>query len=349
MEQVGSERGNGKVAHIGSWRDSVLMTYRATLSLAIQDAELASLNHHQAHLRPGTNTLPISFPEEVYAATDAKAWLLVMQKHDAPRRSFKDLHNSLQRCELLAYPETSMYSLYIAIAGIASKATEERVCGTLYTPQSSKGFTNLLIAWYRAYKSVFATSHEDPFCLVIYWHAVFIYISVDFDTLEGAIGRDKVGEGSEEQAEHIEYTKQWALSRSAKRAIVHAFFLQKEVGARRLDQEPAIHVPRAVFQAALALYCYTQFGRDADVSTSSSSTYGPSCDADDEEFPEIRLLGFKSAEVIFEIHGFRRQRPAPLKAVTLCALYDLLQRIGHWEIARVFAKILGLLIHGESE
>jgi len=273
-----------------------------------------------------------------------------MQEHNAPRRCYRDLQDSLNRGEVLT--ELNMYALYVAIVEIASKATEERGFGTLYTSESSARFTNLLLAWYRSYQEVFAADREDPFCLVIYWHALFIYISVDFNRLESAIGRDKTPEGHESEVDNIEYTKQWAASRSAKRAIVHAFFLQKELGARRLDQEPAIHVPRAVFQAAVALYCYTKFGPDFEVSATSYVASGSVREDEGQgqvEFPEVRLLGFKSAEVIFEINGFRRQRPAPLKSVTLCALYDLLQRIGHWEIARVFAKILGLLIHGESE
>jgi hypothetical protein len=329
---------------ITSGSEMLLTNDRATLSLTIHDVELASLAHHQPNMRSGTNTLPVSYPAEVYAATDAKEWLRVIQNHSTARRSFKALHLSMQRGEVLTFPETSMYTLYIMIVEIANMATEERVFGTLYAPESSTRFTNLLITWYRSYDALLTTGEEDPFCLSIYWHAVFIYISVDLDRLEGAIGRDKTGDSNNDaEAENVEYAKDWALSKAAKRAIVHAFFLQKELGARRLDQEPAIHVPRGVFQAALALYCYMQFGRDLDGVPSMSG------EDDNVEFPEVRLMGFQPAEVIFEINGFRRQRPAPLKAVTLCALYDLLQRIGHWEIARVFAKILGLLIHGESE
>lgn len=327
----------------------MLTNNRATLSLTIQDAELASLAHHQPNMRPGTNTLPVPYPIEAYAATDAKEWLRIMQKHNTARRCFKDLQDSLRRHEILTFPEMSMYSLYVIIAEIASMAAEERISGTLYTPPSNTRFTNLLITWHRSYSTVLKANHEDPFCIIIYWHALFIYISVDFNRLESAIGRDKTTDAdadcdADAEAENIQYARRWALSKASRRAIVHAFILQKELSARRLDQEPAIHVPRAVFQAAVALYCYLHFGRDVD--TAGSSSLG---DGDGEEFPEIRMLGLKSTEVIFEINGFRRQRSAPLKAITLCALYDLLQRIGHWEIARVFAKILGLLIHGESE
>jgi hypothetical protein len=292
---------------------------------------------------------------ESYAATDAQEWLRAMQKGDTTRRSFQQLESAIGRCEILTHPGLSTYSLYIVLVEIAASAADQ-ASSAQFTPEASERFTNQLICWYCSYKQIAPADQEEPYCLLIYWHAIFIYISVNLNKLECAVGRDTAAMGltseskDSELDESIEYTRRWAVSKAAKRAIVHCSLLQKQLGARRLDQEPAIHVPRIVFHAALALYCYAQYGRE---SLQSTVTVARSVEEDtlndiNLDFPEVKLLGLSPAQIILETNGFRRQPPAPLKAATLCSLYDLLQRFGHWEIARVFARILGLLIHGES-
>ncbi|EXJ79168.1 hypothetical protein A1O3_08669 [Capronia epimyces CBS 606.96] len=317
--------------------------HRAALSLTIHDAELSCLSHHESSIRSGSNCLHLAAQSEVYSATDAQGWLQELQKHKPVRTTYRDLQQRLQRQELLVMPGMSSYSLYIALVEISSAACDERATGTLYGPAAFGRFSSLLTCWYQSYKQIATAGEGDRFCLMIYWHAIFIYISVDIGKLEHAVGRDAAISGDpDSNLTSVEYAREWSTTKAAERAVAHAFLIQKQLGARRLDQEPAIHVPRAVFQAALVLYCYTQFWSGLDA-TNATSKEGDTASGG-LDFPEIELLGYNPSAILFELHGFRPHRGAPYATAVLCAMYDLLQRVGHWDIAREFSRTLGSLL-----
>jgi hypothetical protein len=312
---------------------------RAALSLVIHDVELASLVHHEATIHSGSNTLHITCHDDIYFAPDAKEWRQAIQRHRTTQPYFRDLQRDLGSLEQVSLPEINFYTLYIAIVEIAARACNERADGTLYDMDAFSRYSRKLICWYRSHKQVAASDQDDPFCLMIYWHALFIYISVDMNRLEMAIGRDR--EGTTTYLDHVNYARLWASTAAAKRAVIHAYLLQKRLGARRIDQEPAIHVPRAIFHASLAVYHYAQNGGWTEMRDIG--------DRDNNlDFEEIKLLGHNPLKILCEIHGFRRQKPAPSETAVLCALHDVLQRFGHWGIAKEFANILDVLIFDES-
>ena len=108
-----------------------------------------------------------------------------------------------------------------------------------------------------------------------------------------------------------------------------------------VDFEPAIHVPRAMFLAAVSWYCYTQYGPDGG--PNDVLTHGPL------NFPKMALLEVNLAMLLFKANGFKLGKPAAIEARgALCGWTGLLQHIGHWEITRKFGSILGALIHNEA-
>ena len=104
-----------------------------------------------------------------------------------------------------------------------------------------------------------------------------------------------------------------------------------------LGCEPAIYVPRAIFIAVLSFYCYSKYG--------SNGVLAP----DRLDFPEIKAIDSSVTMLLYETNGLKYGRPVAIEAHgVLCALADLLRRIGHWEIARNFASILDALTQYEA-
>ncbi len=93
-----------------------------------------------------------------------------------------------------------------------------------------------------------------------------------------------------------------------------------------------MHVPRAMFFSAICLFCY--------------SKYGDGAQEQQLIFPELQLRDNDVSALLREADGNRNG--SDVEIGPLCTLVDLLERIGHWEIARKFASILGGLIHAES-
>ena len=157
-------------------------------------------------------------------------------------------------------------------------------------------------------------------------------ICADFDLLEKAVGRDGPYLAPGDQ---LLVTK-WASSKDAKRCVLHGLMVKKHVEAIALGSDPAIHVPRALFQAGIAWFCYTKF-RECDNAAYNTTFYNV-------DLQELKLFGTHPALLLFEANEFingRRGAYGPLPVLT-----DLLRRLGHWEIAQRLAAILAALMNG---
>lgn len=87
-----------------------------------------------------------------------------------------------------------------------------------------------------------------------------------------------------------------------------------------------------MFSSAVCLFCY--------------SNYDDGGDEQHWDFPEFQLLGVNQSALLREANEYKYRSEEELGPVY--GFVDLLQRIGHWEILRKFASILGVLIHVES-
>jgi hypothetical protein len=242
---------------------------------------------------------------------------------------------------------------------------------------SSAAFTSCfsaLMCWYTTFDGATGLSSPHPrpdtLCLLVLWHTVFMSLLTKFNLLERAIGRN--GSDSATAAADTAYATTWATSREAQRTILHAHALLYSLGAMRLDAEAAIHIPHCLFLAGIASYCYTRFRRPQSQSQSlplsQSQSVAPTPVAEFPEFairgapvtthlfgsPSASAAGTPAAELelssVSDHIGTVRTRPsAQLGAAMMCTLVDMLQRVGHWGIARKYAATLSALVFADSE
>jgi hypothetical protein len=314
------------------------------MGLYIHDAQLASLFHHDPILRHNATPLSIAASNELFSAPSAAQWAQLMRRCSPTQTSLRQHLYFSQSQEAQEHPlaaeiscSHSRLSCYVILHSIEA-AVEEASQTSLGWPnqQSFSKFFDALICWYDAYGTICSTHEADTFCLIILWHKIFMSLLVDFNALERAIGRD----GSSNAVSAQDYVNVWASSVDAKRCIIHASLINRLMGAMHVDAEPAIHVPRCMFLAAIAWYCYVKFGVVDNTTPVADGAF---------DFPEFRILDINPEQYLFEVSGFQKRKPSVIEASPLCRLTDMLHKIGHWDIARRFARILGLLIHGDTD
>lgn len=313
---------------------------RIVLGLHIHDAELADIFHHEPFLRHGTRQLPLAASKALFTASSAREWASLYDiesfTENLPYPGSRSLGTPGVH-DLEAIPFNCRFTAYAALAGIAATIVENRSMGQLDIFLTER-IQETLIAFYARYLSSLSPFEPDNLGITVLWHLTFMALHVDFDLLERAVGRD----GGIMDPDTTASVAAWASSRQAKRCVTHASLIQKKLEALSVGFEPAIHVPRAMFLAALSWYCYTRYG--TDTGSEEMSAQGAL------DFPEMQLLKVNPAMLLFEANGFKLGKPAAVEASgALCGLTDLLQRIGHWEIARKFGSILGALIHNETD
>ncbi|OBT65027.1 hypothetical protein VE03_05217 [Pseudogymnoascus sp. 23342-1-I1] len=218
----------------------------------------------------------------------------------------------------------------------------------------------------------------DTLCLMVLWHTVFMSLVTDFNVLERAVGRN----GAENWTldADLAYATSWATSREAQRCILHAHALLYSLGALRLDAEAAIHIPHCLFLAGIASYCYTRFRRPSSFQAHGHNQTSHLASPDSQlqptmEFPEFTVRGAPIPQHLFgspaastsvggtfpatddasnafspEEDPTTRFRPtSDVGAAMMCTLIDMLQRIGHWGIARKYAATLSTLVDADSD
>ncbi|RPB02447.1 hypothetical protein L873DRAFT_1673741 [Choiromyces venosus 120613-1] len=326
---------------------------RTVLGLYIHDVELASMFHHEPALRHHANILPLACSTELFEAPNAAIWAARYLAQDqnavtsAPIKTFRDFSDRIFPSWPVASPcpvtvsvppvitadYTCMYTLYISLLSINAAACDAQSLGNLRSQETFSSLSTALLQWHHYYQNALKLSSNGPqpciFSLMALWHAVFLYLLVDINKLELAIGRDVNNPPSSAQ-EEVAYAMKWASTPSAKRAVIHGTLLQKQLANTPLDAEPAIHVSRALFHTGVVWCCWTKFAPQVDVDGRDVS----------KEWDEMQMLGVDTDKILGAAGGGRRV----IEKANLCALTDMLRRVGHWGIARRFARILGELV-----
>ncbi len=324
-----------------AWNDWVLSeaTIRVVLGLHVHDAELATIFHHEPLLRHGTGRLPLASSDRAWNASTAKQWKEVTRKDYEGWPSQQSL-NMLGRGneEVMDHlisnvPVSGKFNAYVLLQGIGANVCDSRQRGQIDASTLAR-FSDDLILWYKKFCGGGAERHPDPFCSMILWHHIFISLFVDFDMFERAIGR----EGAESSRLCRESAAHWAHSIEARRCIIHASLIQTLVEALLVSTEPAIHVPRILFHAALVWFCFTTFPSHLDLHVGFHTVL---------ELPEFRVLNIKPSQIPFEVKDIESGRAPGSHPSALCGLTDHLQRISHWGISKKLASILGPLIYGD--
>ncbi|KAN0120296.1 Fungal specific transcription factor domain containing protein [Hyaloscypha variabilis] len=310
---------------------------RITLGLQIHDSELASIFHHEPILRHNSATIPLASSSTLFGTSNADQWIATLQKEERRMNNggsrSNEVLDSRQNFSGSSLASPGSFTAYAFLAGIAARICETRKLGELDESARSE-FVKSLVEWHQEFSRSRDTT--DPLCLMVLWHSTFMTLLADLDMLERAVGRDT----PEALASSTEDFRRWVSSLDAKRCIVHGLLAHKHVKELQMGMEPAIHIPRTLFQAGMTLFCYTlpqvpplDMGRDNSPQALLA-------------LPEMKLIDPSSAMYIFEPGRKCSDKISAIEASALCNITDLLQRIGHWEIARKYASTLESVLHG---
>jgi hypothetical protein len=284
------------------------------------------LTHLEPLLRHRTSdALPLS-SSLVFSASTAAEWAYVVQSEAATSET-AICGGYLQ--------QSASFSAYVSLEGIGTSISKDRRDGRL-DDTAFDSHHDSLVSWYNEYGELTAKEQPGQLSLTMLWHWVYMCLLADFDQLEIAIGRD----GQEAAESAVEYISDWVSSPNSTRCALHAFLAQRQLQSLPFDSTPALHVPRILFSAAIAWYCYLQYGPAENVTTTLFDDLNA-------HFPELGILSPLVTTQLREITrlGWKKGGISDLKAVTLCQLGDSLQHIRHWGIARMFAKIVACLIY----
>jgi hypothetical protein len=302
------------------WVDSEQRA-RVQVALNIHDAELATLLHHQPIRSHRFRQYPRLSSDALFAAPTASKWAALYQQ-SMETEPESPVYARLSRTSD-PFPSTALKSRFTAY-GIL-----ESINARLVDAKQSQEFdhiicheiSNLLMDWWQTYY----TSNRDPFCLPVLWHSIFISLYADLDLLEQAIGRDGQGPSSEASIP----VHEWACSLNASRCLIHASLIAQHLDSMSISAEAAIHVPRALFSAALAYLCVAQYAPKHVVSVEAFAS------------PEIKILGEDvSRGVCYSEIGHAGGESMVADLDQLYRLIDLLQRGGRWGISHSFANLL---------
>jgi hypothetical protein len=284
--------------------------------------------------------MPLAATSTIFMASNADQWIAALRKEEirtingvSGLSEGLDSHQNLYRSGIAS---PGSFTGYAFLEGIAARICESRKLGELDFSARSE-FEKSLVEWHREFTC--AKDKTDPLCLMVLWHSTFMTLLADLDMLERVVGRDS----PEEPESTTEAFRRWGSSLDAKRCIVHGLLAHKHVKELQLGMEPAIHIPRTLFLAGMTLFCYT-LPRVPPMDT------GRECFPQElMALPEIKLIDASSAMYIFESGRNSSDKLSAIEASALCNITDLLQRIGHWELARKYASTLESIVHGEGQ
>jgi hypothetical protein len=307
-----------------SWHRWIESEQRARVQVAlhIHDAELATLLHHQPIRNHRFRQFPQLASDALFSAPTASKWATLYRQ--SLQSQLNDPVYPRVEQSLDSFPITGRYSRFAAY-GIL-----ESINARLVDAKQSDEFdhlvcqeiSDLLINWWKTYYA----PTQDPFCLPVLWHSIFISLYADLDLLEQSIGRD----GHHPVLEAIAPVREWASSLNASRCLVHASLITHYLERMSISSEPAIHVPRALFSAALTYLCVSQHAPKHIICVQAFAS------------PEIELLGDLNVSRAYCFPGYTYNSEGSVVADLdhLYRLIDLLQRGGRWGISQAFAGVL---------
>ncbi|PBP25602.1 hypothetical protein BUE80_DR003458 [Diplocarpon rosae] len=308
------------------------------MGLYIQDAQFASTFHHPPLLQHDASRLSVASNDELFAAATPTRWAHLTRLSPTPTKLSTHLHvnQPSHHCTTPLSKELSCkdsrLSASLILHSISASVQASKASNSL-SSSVRQGYEESLICWYHAYEETRTTQEPDALCLMVLYHEIFMSLLVDFCQLELAIGSNA--------PEAVAYARTWSTSIDAKRAIIHASLIHRQAEGIRYDAEPALHVPRSMFLAARAWYCYIHF----DTSDQTLPGDGGEFDA----IPEIEMFNIDPLQYLPGANGYGTGKPLVSEAATLGRLTDLLEQVGHWGIARRFAVIFRSLIYGEQQ
>ncbi|KAM0542640.1 hypothetical protein ACHAPJ_012719 [Fusarium lateritium] len=314
-----------------SWKEWVQQEEesRAAAAICIHDAEFSALFSTEPFIRNSINDI-LTCSDELWAMPNAEDW----------RQAFNNTMKAANTQDVafstgpgsIADPDTtssealdnSQFNAYLKLESIASSVLQAKAVGTWLS--SSQQLESALLQFRVRHLKSDSSLSTDYFCQEILWHSTFISLFVDLNRLELAAGRD----GYEEAQKHLDYAKTWATSQDGRRCVLHGALILQKAESMSIRTEPAIHVPRVLYWAAMVWYTYTKFGRGYTAMDMISK----------DRFPELEGSGINDGKLLLKAHGLNNPRPPHVSSGILYGLLDLLQRIGHWDLSRKLASLI---------
>lgn len=360
---------------------------RAVHGLFVHDAMLARMFHHAPLLRHDTMTVPAAADDDLFHAPNASIWKQILLRQPSTQPLLNHcLHVNLQHHEV-THPmseelrlKSGLFTAYVVLNGISASISERQQAGQLLpTSVAFDQHFDALMCWYFTFvngtelQSSNIQSPSDVFrhMIMVLWHCTFMALVTNFNILERAAGREGLEDGTEEA--DVAYARQWANSQHAQRCMIHAHDLLFSLGAMRLDAEPAIHIPHCLFLAGIACHAYTKFRHSQRETPPDVSLQGQKAPDSRHtlDIPEFTLRGAPVPIHLFETSKApsqnlnvaqngralgdnpqepRHRRLGPdIGPGMMFTVIDLLQRIGHWGIARKYATTLAILAQTDGD
>lgn len=316
---------------------------RIALAIYAQDGEFASTFHRDPMLRHESLRLPAPSDDELFTATSSADWIaLIRSRSQEPATSFGHLLHNLQPEHSYLQPlpqemscKDSRFTCYIILHGIAAGIMEQSDLTTTSVIPLEK-YEHSLMCWYHAYAKSQPLQYIEPLGLNILFHEVFMSSMVDLNLLERAIGRD----GSKGLEEARDYVRTWSTTSQAQRCLIHASMIYRHAASMRIDDEPAVHVPRCMFHGAIVWYCFVHFApADFNVKKAQHDASG----LFEAKYWDTNPVGLR-----YRFDEDMTGRPRIDEVGTLCALTSLLHRIGRCGISKKYGGILSCLIYSKE-
>ncbi|KAJ5302333.1 hypothetical protein N7508_007196 [Penicillium antarcticum] len=303
---------------------------RLLAGIHIHDVEISELFISDPYFRHSPSKLPLLSDDEPWLAKTAKEWSQKMITHLSGSHSYaSSLRPSTRIPDELSFSKNTMtngFHTYLELESLAASAMEAKSTANL---EQQSSYENALINLYETKISPSGAQNAETYSLAVLWHSAFISLHADINRIELAIGK----EGLTESENQREYIREWASSPDGQRCALHAAIILRELQKSPIGTEPPIHIPRIIFRAAVIWFCYTEFGAEM------TNNCHPSV-----EFPELQKIGINCQRLTFEANGFKVLRPTISESSTFCGLVDVLPRVGHWGVSRLFTSILNLLV-----
>lgn len=323
-----------------NWREWVRTEERIRLGMAlyVHDAEIASTLHHEILLPSRSRRTPSSDADVLFNVQTPQEWIAQYRDRTsllatpASETSSRSGAAETPYERLLSIPINCHFSVYAALEEILASVVQVRIDDML----DNKFIENLhscLLTFRSQYGHQSSPARQSEPLQggnIVLCHLIWISLHADIDLLERAVGRD----GPNLDPTDLAKVHGWARSDNARRAVAHSIMIRKSLEHFPLTSEPALHVPRSLFSSAICLFCYVKYGDSEEAQQQL-------------DFPEFQQLNVSVTSLLREARG---SKPRPDEQLgTMYGFVDLLQRIGHWEISRKFASILGTVIHAEAD
>jgi len=262
---------------------------------------MSALWHNEPLLRSVASKPPLLSLDRIFSAGSALEWASIVQSEASLGNIGYSGHVQHERLE--------SFSEYVILEGYGTSIAEDRLHGRL-DDAAINSYQEALVQWHNIRSQDDNEEQPGQLCLLMLWHWVYMSLLVDFDQLEQAIGRD----GPEAAKTAIDYVSTWVLSQNSTRCVLHALIPQKKCQSLRFDKVHALHVPRTLVCAAVAWYCYLQYGPTESATILFQNP--PS------HFPEMDILSPSSQRHISEITrlSWRHGEMSAVKAMKLCEI-----------------------------